>query len=328
MSPDVEIEKDPFLILLTDALRAGPGSPQWHEAVTHLKAAGQEVDEYRLLVEAREALESGKDYRSVRAGAGFTRKLMTGLGREEQAGSGARRISTPGLIAIIAGLVILAVIGVVAYELYPRGTGAPDQHAVEELAATYFPNEILTATFDDTIPMTWRKIGTLSLETDGGLRPGAQMVQSGSYVGGGVVAADPIPAQQPFSFQVTFRLDNPSDDLIPQAFVANDQNFSQDHATSAQELVWQVRGRQQSVVVGGNVQHQSPLPARGRTVVVRFLVNRDATIVETNGQRLWAGPNGLGPNARYVGVRFIRTGDKSQGHAIVESIHLTESGAH
>jgi len=47
---------DPFLILLTDALRAGPGSPQWHEAVSQLKLAGENVDEYKLLIEARESL--------------------------------------------------------------------------------------------------------------------------------------------------------------------------------------------------------------------------------------------------------------------------------
>ena len=61
---------DPFLTLLTDALRAGPGSPEWHQAVSQLKVSGENVDEYKLLIEAREALESGRDYRSVRAGAG------------------------------------------------------------------------------------------------------------------------------------------------------------------------------------------------------------------------------------------------------------------
>src|SRR2546423_9357159 len=78
-------ETDPFFNLLTDALRAGPASPQWRDAVAHLREQGAgESDEFRLLIDARESLESGKEYRSVRAGAGFTNKLMGQLGEQEQ----------------------------------------------------------------------------------------------------------------------------------------------------------------------------------------------------------------------------------------------------
>ena len=87
--PDTEtqFESDADLKLLTDALRAGPASPQWHEAVTQLRAGGvngsdASADEYRLLVAARENLESGREYRSVRAGPGFTRKVMLPLAPE------------------------------------------------------------------------------------------------------------------------------------------------------------------------------------------------------------------------------------------------------
>src|SRR5260370_130598 len=118
MAQQADIEKDPFLILLTDALRAGPGSPEWREAVSKLKTAGENGDEYRLLVEARESLESGKDYRSVRAGPGFTKKLLTNIDREQPPAK--RTVPVAGLIAILAGAVILAVLSVVVYELYPR----------------------------------------------------------------------------------------------------------------------------------------------------------------------------------------------------------------
>jgi len=37
MARAAEIESDPFFELLTDALRAGPGSPQWHQAVQRLR---------------------------------------------------------------------------------------------------------------------------------------------------------------------------------------------------------------------------------------------------------------------------------------------------
>ena len=58
---ELDFESDDFLSLLTDALRAGPGSPPWHEALQRLRAGGiQHADEYRLLVTAREHLESGR----------------------------------------------------------------------------------------------------------------------------------------------------------------------------------------------------------------------------------------------------------------------------
>src|SRR3954471_10048772 len=83
------VEADPMFQLLTDALRAGPGSPEWHQAVGKLRAGGMEHgDEYQMLIDAREHLESGKEYRSVRAGAGFTRKLLDGIDREEPQGGG------------------------------------------------------------------------------------------------------------------------------------------------------------------------------------------------------------------------------------------------
>ncbi|MBW3608058.1 MAG: hypothetical protein KY463_06835 [Actinobacteria bacterium] len=74
------IQTDPFFELLTDALRAGPGSPAWHNAVQKLRGAGAEgSDEYKLLCAARERLESGREFRSVRAGPDFTRRLFTEL---------------------------------------------------------------------------------------------------------------------------------------------------------------------------------------------------------------------------------------------------------
>src|SRR5882724_6024836 len=104
---------DPFLILLTDALRAGPGSPQWHQAVSQLKLAGENVDEYKLLIEARESLESGKDYRSVRAGPGFTRKLLNEIDQKPPTRVGRFNFAT--LIAAIAGLVLVVIIAVAVY---------------------------------------------------------------------------------------------------------------------------------------------------------------------------------------------------------------------
>ena len=101
-----KIELDPFFQLLTDALRAGPGSPEWHQAVSRVKAGetGQD-DEYALLVQARENLATGKEYRQVQAGAGFTRKLLSNI--EADAAAKKKSPLSASLISYIgAGLVI------------------------------------------------------------------------------------------------------------------------------------------------------------------------------------------------------------------------------
>src|SRR3954463_2717514 len=86
------VETDPLFQLLTDALRAGPGSPEWHQAVAKVReggvAAPEHADEFRLLVAVREHLESGRDWRAVRAGPGFTRKLFERLDEEDNGGGG------------------------------------------------------------------------------------------------------------------------------------------------------------------------------------------------------------------------------------------------
>src|SRR6476619_7514162 len=64
---ELDFESDPKLELLTDALRAGPGTPQWRQAlgaVEHTPGS----DEFKALYTARERLASGRGYREVRAG--------------------------------------------------------------------------------------------------------------------------------------------------------------------------------------------------------------------------------------------------------------------
>jgi hypothetical protein len=70
----LNIESEEFMTLLGEALRAGPASPEWHQAVGILRAHGGDSDEYQMLCAARERLESGKEYRSLRAGPGFGKK--------------------------------------------------------------------------------------------------------------------------------------------------------------------------------------------------------------------------------------------------------------
>ena len=323
MSQELDVEKDPFLVLLTDALRAGPASPEWHEAVARLKTGGDEVDEFRLLIEARDALESGRDYRSVRAGPGFTRKLLDNIDQQQSGGTRARRLPTANVIALLAGLVIVVVIAIVAYELYPRGAPKENGKAVEELAATFLSGEVLSSSFDDGIPVSWRKIGGLPLLASSGLKPGEG--PAGQTIGAGIVSTEPLAPDQTFAIQVALRVEGRSADLIPQVFVAAGSDFSPDRGTSASELVWQLRDSEQSVVVGE--QYQARRPIHRQAINVRISFNRTVAIVEADGQRIWAGPHALGDKSRYVGVRFLEPSGHSNSTVSVQSIRVLKTGA-
>src|SRR5438105_11014722 len=117
---ETQFDSDQFLKLLTEALRAGPGSPQWHEAVNQLKTSSlADADEYRMLINAREHLESGRDYRSIRAGPGFTRKVMSAIDEESaQTPSG----PSAGIIAIVATIGIIAIVTIVVTIIWYRGS--------------------------------------------------------------------------------------------------------------------------------------------------------------------------------------------------------------
>ncbi|HEX8339683.1 MAG TPA: hypothetical protein VF624_02115 [Tepidisphaeraceae bacterium] len=77
-------EDEQLAQLLGEALRRGPGSPEWHDALarTHdgsAEAADETADETQRLLAARDRLGRGKDYRSVRAGPAFTEAVFANL---------------------------------------------------------------------------------------------------------------------------------------------------------------------------------------------------------------------------------------------------------
>jgi hypothetical protein len=344
MASEIDLNGDPFLKLLTDALRAGPGSPEWHQAVAKLRETGDgngesgkggKTDEYRMLIAAREHLESGKEYRSVRAGAGFTRKLMHGI--EEQSGGGKPRgLPTATLIAIISGLVILIVAGIVAWQVMQRPPVEPPKGTVEDLVRVRgeLMNETAIARFDaatSTIPETWKIIGRLPLDPKKGLHPAAAPVGEPStaptVIGGGIVAPGSIPAEEPFVAEAYLHLGYPSENTLVEFFVCTDPNFSPDRATSTNDMVWLLQGTSQKVMLSGREQVKAPRPEPppgdpAGSIPIRILVNHDSAIVESNGQRLWAGPHELPALPRYVGVRFLRTGPKGPEPAQVISIRV------
>src|ERR1700750_2686952 len=90
------------LQLITEALRAGPGSPAWREALAAIEHS-PDADEFKVLYAARERLASGRQYREVRAGAGFTRKVFDAIEQEQATGDANKTAALPSanLIAIL-----------------------------------------------------------------------------------------------------------------------------------------------------------------------------------------------------------------------------------
>jgi len=306
-----DIESNPLFGLLTDALRAGPGSPEWHNAVAKLRAEGlADSDEYRLLVTVRERLESGREYRSVRAGPGFTRKVLDGIEQERQAGTRTSGVPLANIIAVVSVIAVIGVLAYVASQLFQRPV--VPQETVEELEKAYFPTELVSARFDGTMPPGWRKIGALPLEaTKTGLRPAAttSTTNPAEAIGGALAAPVTVPEDESFAVEVKLKPGRPTEDVIVQVFVSTDDDFSPDKATSSNELVWLIQGSRQKIVVGDSrveFNGERPDVPRNESLTVRLLVSKQSAVLSNGGPRLWAGGNGLAAKPRTVGVRYIQ----------------------
>ena len=330
MKSDV-VETDPFFTLLTDALRAGPGSPQWHQAVATLRSEGANgSDEYKLLRSAREHLESGRDYRAVRAGPDFTRRLLTRIDEETPARSS---LSAANVVMIVSALSILAVLGGVGYLLSRGGgqRGGPHEPP-PNLATMYFPNDAAVATFDGRVPAGWREIGRLPLLTEGSLRPAIVPMAAGDYIGGGVVTAEPVPAAEPFALEAVVTVPETPGDFIAEVFVSDSADFSETRATAPAELVWLLQGADQKVMVRGQNQGRvETLKQFDKPLTVRVVLDHDRALVEsrrgTEARTLWEGSHGLAPDKpRFAGVRFIRGSGGGDDVATVRSVRVLKRG--
>ena len=335
-----ELDSDPFFQLLTDALRAGPGSAPWGDAVARLRAGGVAgADEYNLILRARENIERGRDYRAVRPGPGFTRKVLAGVQRE-----GGRRpgIPTSTIVAIVSGVVIVSVLVTVLVLMSGGGDPkGPQQAAVERLEATSFAVSAAAADFTAGMPgqQGWRTIGQLPLEAAGGLTAGAGPTTTPStapagaageaaFSGGGLVTADPLSADRAAAVEAEIVLPAGTTGTgSAQVFVSDSPDFSPDRATSPREVVWIYRDGRVTVDANGRSQGEAaPAGAAGQSVKVRITFDRDVAIVESGGRRLYAGPHGLAPDApRYAGVRFIRAAGESGASAAFRSVYVSQS---
>jgi hypothetical protein len=330
MSQQIDLESEQFMTLLTDALRAGPGSPEWHQAVGVLRSSGgasATADEYQMLVRAREDLESGRDYRAVKAGPGFSRKVLQGV-EEEGTGVKAKGLPSANLIALLAGGVLLAVVVVIAIVLF-RNPPA-DRGNVERLQSVYFVNPVVQMSFEDVtdVPAEWRRVGEvpLNIKAREGLGPAATQPTKDDkreYKAGALVLAESVAPDQPRMIDATFRFARPADGIIPEVFVAEGPL---DSSKANREFVWLLKGTAPQVVLAdGSVPALTEKPdgKRAGTLNVKVRFNRDTVIVDSGEKRLYDGPHRLSETGpRYVGVRFRRKVDDKTDGVYLQSIKV------
>lgn len=318
MNDTVDLQSEQFMTLLTDALRSGPGSPEWNQAVKILRASNQNTDELQLLTAARENLEAGKEYRSVRAGPGFTQRVMEGIEQEANRSPG---LPTANLIALIAAGAILVVVIIIGVRLL---TPDPKRQAIDDLTGQIFGNKYLSAAFPGPatapakLPEGWAKFGDLPLANKSGeIRPAfvAPATESSGYKVGGIVTAQPVAVDQAMEVDASVHLNKSADDSITEVFVS-DEPITDQNAVGGHALVWHLKaGEARVFLADGSASPQSTKAGNKRDLAVKLLLNRETAVVETAGQRLYAGPHQLAPDKpRYVGIRFRRhPGDKSEG---------------
>lgn len=324
------------LQLLTDALRAGPGTPEWRAALEAISAnGGGGADEYKLLYAARERLASGRQYREVRAGPGFTRRVFEAIDQDEPDGGTPRSLPAANLIAAVSALVILGVLAIVAWLIIPD-RAAQQQQQANDLSQTYFVNRIIDATFkDDSLAADWTPFGKLPVVAKGGLRPSSGAAPlpatrdasdaTAAFIGGGVVHRRTIDPDQPLAVEAALRMPRAGDDVAVQIFVTDSPTFTGDNAMTPRELVWHARGSQASVATRDGAVEFADAPIRpGQRLAVRITANRTDATVEMNGRKLWSGPNQLDPaKPRSVGVRFLTKGKVDEKAVpVVESVRV------
>jgi len=327
MTQTMDFESDQRLRLLTDALRAGPGSPEWRDAIAQfrgeLHASGLEDQEFLLRV--REHLASGKSYREIRAGAGFTRKVIEAVDREAE--------QRPGIspdanwIALISALVLVGVISIIAYFVWPKGSdGNVPAPGAKTLENTYFVNTAESVSFDDSIGPNWMTFGSLTLMADNGLRPVISQ-SSEQFRGGGIYWDRAIAADQPFAVEGSIAITKSTSAAIVQLFVTDQKDFAGKSATSPHELSLSLKNGELNLVMpDGRVAGQTlRLKDQKQTLDLRIAMDQENVVAEANHRRVFEGKHGLDAKPRTIGVRFVaRGGFDSSDSPRVDSIRVME----
>lgn len=330
MPPTLDFESDPFLTLLTDALRAGPGSAEWAEAVVRLRTEGRDgpKDEYAMLVAAREDLARGRKYREVRAGPGFTRRVFGAI-ESDKAGTH-RSLPLANLIAIISLTVVLALIGLGVYMFWPaiaNQQAGNQAQTLPDLNRTLFTVPVETTRFEAAPSPAWKTFGSLPVQfTVEGLRVGVG-ADASVYAGGGLLLVRPFSASEPASMEVLINPPAAGRDVIVQMFMTDDPTFDEKSATTPHELVWLLRAGTMNVVSpDGHLVGEAALSKDAALPLkVRILSDQKQAIVYAGDQELFKGAHELDPGeSRYLGIRILSRGEIGDNAPVIQSatIHV------
>lgn len=306
----MDINSEQFEELLGEALRAGPGSPAWRQAVDTLQTSGSAGDEYSLLCRAREDLASGREYRAVHAGPGFTKKLMTNI---EQEVPTRWSVPTANIVAIASVTIVTLTVVLGAWLMFSPAKGL---RSGDELLDTYFVDAVVNENFQDAAPKGLMRIGILPVDAGNGAQVQVQTRQTEKHIGGGFVLQAPVPADDVCAVEIAIEIDRGDTDLITQLFVSDRPDFAADTGVSPHELAYLIeQGSGRVVLPEGKTAGEAALAKNTSAVTMRIRLNRDSAAVEQNGKLLWSGAHHLSPTReRYVGVRYLtRGGEKSTG---------------
>ncbi|MBC7782191.1 MAG: hypothetical protein H7144_00005 [Burkholderiales bacterium] len=304
-----EFETDALLKLLTDAIRRGPGSPEWHDAVERLRSSGaNDANDYRLLMDVRDRLESGREYREVKAGPEFTRKLFANL---DQPISARRPVATI-VVSLVSVIVLVASVAALIKYLSDGHAANP---AVDRLATQLFTTGIREWTFVGPIPSELRQGGAMKFETNGPLR----LDNDSDYTppaSGSVWANQALDATRGVCAEAVVQFRPASGAGVGLVVV------------DAAAMSTPAESRGLSIMLDGSgftVEHDGKsdpitkaLPAA--TYTLRLKLDGRVAIAEVDGQTIWSGEHGL-PSSVTAGVRFTRQA-KADADQRVQSLRI------
>lgn len=287
-----EFETDDLLKLLTEALRRGPGSPQWHEAIQKLRDQGiRENDEYRLLMTVRERLQAGQSYREVWAGPAFTRDLMQRI-RDESVPSSAR--SRLLVWVSVVCLVLLIGSSVALISLISRKP--PPASATDHLSEQLFLTPVKAWNFESVFPEDLTVNGDLKLIAFQGLH-----LPKGNRPGYASVISEPVVDLNTgvcVEVQMTY---HPSDD----GSVSVRLGSGSDPTTlTGLSVAFSPTGY---VVTQGQETRLVAIPLAKQLYTLRIKLNASTAVMEVNGQTIWSGQHRLS-SPSMVRLDFTKNG--------------------
>ena len=322
MDQALNIDTEQFQQMLAEALRAGPVSPLWRQAVDTLKAAGESGEELALLCKARERLEGGRAYRSIRAGNGFTRKLMARLDETDQMTG--RGVSSASFITAMAVLVILSVVGGLAWMLF---SPVQDNEGKVDLRSVYFVTTALSEDFDQKIGDGWQAVGSIPLVAQKGLRLQLPRPFTQEIAGGGLLCPLELSPRVPVTIETTIEGASNKSRVLAEVFVTDTPTFSSDRGVSDRELKCQIdaSGSRVGLPDGrGVVAASHPAgPTVNKPITIRIRLSRDKCIIEQDGVVVWSGEHQLlQDRPRRFGVRLLAQRNANSADVAIRSIRL------